>query len=469
MRDYSGFPLVHLLTISISAATGLSLFDVSTYFPPFLGLASLLFVYLLARHICGNYKIAALSGLIYATFSLNMWWLGVLMIRQAFAYPLALMAIYLFVKGGQTNKKMLALSLFSFGILPIAHHLTATEIFYILAFTIVLGALTKYGKNIRFPFWKKTKQPQSQTKDDRFLFPVTLWLFLGASILLYWTTYARDVILPLFTARVLTILRSVVSMEARGGIPGYVSAVTTSTDVIDILSFVRLLFLLVASIIGLLIVIKEKPRYRLFFYGFFLAPLPLIFVTTFIEHLTDMRHALFLLIPIFLLAASVMYRLDNNKPFKKIIFATCLLIIIVPGPFKLFSTFDPAPTYLYDKNAPYSFDVPQKRTFRNEFVLSGTYFIAKHADVNLVADYYTTFGLVFYYDPYKILPLGRVITTHAQITAPQDIVVIDTEIYRERYLPLYLSHNLTRVVEDIDSLSYTANCIYNNGELVAWT
>jgi hypothetical protein len=62
-----------------------------------------------------------------------------------------------------------------------------------------------------------------------------------------------------------------------------------------------------------------------------------------------------------------------------------------------------------------------------------------------------------------------VITTHAQITAPQDIVVIDTEIYRERYLPLYLSHNLTRVVEDIDSLSYTANCIYNNGELVAWT
>jgi hypothetical protein len=145
------------------------------------------------------------------------------------------------------------------------------------------------------------------------------------------------------------------------------------------------------------------------------------------------------------------------------------LIIIVPGPFKLFSTFDPAPTYLYDKNAPYSFDVPQKRTFRNEFVLSGTYFIAKHADVNLVADYYTTFGLVFYYDPYKILPLGRVITTHAQITAPQDIVVIDTEIYRERYLPLYLSHNLTRVVEDIDSLSYTANCIYNNGELVAWT
>ncbi len=152
-----------------------------------------------------------------------------------------------------------------------------------------------------------------------------------------------------------------------------------------------------------------------------------------------------------------MYRLDKNKSYKKIIFAICLLIIIVPGPFKLFATFDPAPTYLYDKNSSFRFDSPQRRTYINEFVLSGASYIAQHANVNLVADYYTTFGLIFYYDPYKVLPLGRVITTRAQGTTPQDIVIIDTEVYSKRYMPLYLSHNLTRVVEDIDNLSTTHN------------
>jgi hypothetical protein len=104
LSKYSGFPLVHVLTISISAATGISLFDVFTYFPPLLDLASILFVYLLARHVFGNPKTAALSGLLYATFSLNMLWLGTQIIRQSMAYPLALMAIYFFIKGGKTDK-----------------------------------------------------------------------------------------------------------------------------------------------------------------------------------------------------------------------------------------------------------------------------------------------------------------------------------------------------------------------------
>jgi hypothetical protein len=181
-----------------------------------------------------------------------------------------------------------------------------------------------------------------------------------------------------------------------------------------------------------------------------------------------MRHALFLLIPIFLLTADIIHRFDKNKTWKKVIFAACLLIIIIPGPFMFFATFDPAPTYLYDKNSALRFDLQQKRTYRNEFVLSGASYISQHADVNLIADYYVTFGLFFYYDPYKVVPLGRVIVTHAQGMTPQDIVVIDTEVYNKRYLPLFLSHNLTRVVEDIDSLSSTASCVYNNGEVVAW-
>lgn len=468
LRDYSGFPLIHVLTISISAATGLSLFHVFTYFPPLLDLTSILFVYLLARHVFGNSRIAALSGLIYATFSLNMLWLGTQIIRQSMAYPLALMAFYLFIKGGKTDRKMLALSLFSFGVLPIAHHLTAMEIFYILGFIILLATFSKYGKNIRFPFWKKGGKLESQTREDRFLFPVTLWFFFGASMFLHWTTYARDIILPLFTARSFTVLRSVVNMKEAGGLPQYVGKVTVSMNIIDILSFVRLLFLLVASISGFLILMKKKNRYRLLLYGLFLAPLPLLFIDFFIQHLADYRHALFLLIPVFLLTANVMHRFEKNKSYKKIIFAICLLIIIVPGPFKLFATFDPAPTYLYDKNTPYSFDSPQQRTYINDFVLSGASYIAQHANVNLIADYYTTFGLIFYYDPYKVLPLGRVIITRAQSTTPQDIVIIDTEVYSKRYRPLYLSHNLTRVVEDIDSLSFTANRIYDNGELVAW-
>lgn len=468
LREYSGFPLVHALAISISAMTGLSLFNVFTYFPPLLDLASILFVYLFARQVFGNSKIAAISGLIYATFSLNMLWPGTQIVRQSMAYPLALMAVYLFVKADMTDKKMLGLSLFSFGVLPIAHHLTAMEIFYILGFTLVLAAFSKYGNNIRFPFFKKDGKTESKKRENQFLFPVTLWLFLGASMFLYWTTYARDVILPLFTARFFTIVLSVASMSEAGGLPQYVSIIARPMNILDILSFVRLLFILVASISGFLILLRERNRYKLILYGFFLAPLPLVLVNIFVQRLTDMRHALFLLIPVFLLTANIIHRFDQNKPYKKIVFAICLLIIVVPGPFKLFTTFDPAPMYIYDKNSPFRFDSEQKRAYRNEFVLSGASYITEHANVNLIADYYTTVGLFFYYDAYKVIPLGRVIVTRAQDTTPQDIVVIDTEIYTKRYMPLFLRYNLTRVVEDIDNLPSTANCIYNNGELVAW-
>jgi hypothetical protein len=468
LREYSGFPLVHALAISISAATGLSLFDVFTYFPPLLDLASILFVYLLARRVFESSRIAALSGLIYATFSLNMLWLGTQIIRQSMAYPLALMAVYLFIRGSKTDRKMLGLSLFSFGVLPVAHHLTSMEIFYILGFTLVLAAFLEYGKDIRFLFWKKNKNIKSQTREDRFSFHLTLWLFLGASMFLYWITYARDVILPLFSARFFTILFSIISMREAGGLPMYVGSVTQSMNMFNILSYARLLFLLVTSLYGFFVLTRERNRYKSFLYGFFLAPLPLLFVDIFIQHLTDMRHALFLLIPVFLLTAEVISRFDKDRLRRKIIFAVCLLIVIVPAPFMLFATLDPAPTYVYDKNSPFRFDLPQKRAFRNEFVLSGTSYIAQPANVTLIADYYATFGLFFYYDPYKVLPFGRVIITHAQDTTPQDIVVIDMEIYNERYMPLFLRHNLTIVVEDINNLQSTANCIYSNGELISW-
>jgi len=470
VRIYSGFPLVHMLAISISSITGLSLFDVFTYFPPLIDLANLLLVYLLAKHVFGNSKIAALSGLIYATFSLNMLWLGIQMITQSMVYPLALMAIYLFIKGGKTDKKMLALSLFSFGVLPIAHHLTPMEIFYIIGFTLVLASFSKYWKNIHFPLWKRGRKPESQPRENRFSFPVALWLFLGASMFLYWITYAHDIILRIFSGRVLTILFSIFNLKTAGGLTLYATSITRSTNIFNMLSYSRILFLAVASIIGLVLLMRGTNRYKLFFYGFFLAPLPLIFVTTFVERLTDMRHALFLLIPVFLLTASVMYRFDKNKSYKKIIFAICLLIIIVPGPFMLFATFDPAPRYMYDKNVPFRFDLLRKRgVYRTEEVLSASSFLSNHvSNIDVISDYYATFGLCFYFDPYRVVPFGRVITTKAQGITSQDVVAIDMIVYNAIYRPSYLSYNLTRFVEDIDSLPSTANSIYDNGEVIVW-
>jgi len=473
LRMYSGWPFIHLMMLAVHYTTGLSLFSVSTYFPPLLDLSSLLFVYLLANHFFKSQKIAALSGLLYATFSINMFWVGTQMIRQNIAFSLALMAVYLYLKG-KGNKKMAALSLLVFGILPIAHHLTAMEMFYILSATLLLNILLNYWGQIFATILQKARRIKSQKPRTSISSPFTLvsLFFIGASMFMYWTTYAREIILPLFVGRSFTILLGVFSMRSSGDLPQYMKSVELNLDTFAILTYVRALFLVAMTIWGIVALSKEQNRYRSLLYGFLLAPLPLLLIDTFIERATDWRHALFFLIPVFLLAAKSMSHFDKGKFTKKAILGLCLLIVVLPAPFKLFRTLDPAPTYIYDRNSQFNFDLELRSIIvsRDEKVMAATSFMADSANGNLAADYYVAFGLLLHYDPYKVYPLGYLIGQYLTLAPKpqQDTILLDSDYYNSRQMKKLLFLNLTLPVEHISNLPETANCIYNNGEVATW-
>lgn len=289
---------------------------------------------------------------------------------------------------------------------------------------------------------------------------------------LYWTTYARDIILSLFVGRSFTILLGVIGMRSSGDLPQYMKSVELNLDLFAILTYVRALLLVATTLYGVIALSKEQNRYRSLLYGFLLAPLPLLLIDTFIERATDWRHALFFLIPIFLLAAKSMSHFDKDKFTKKAILVVCLLIIVLPAPFKLFRTLDPAPTYIYDRNSQFNFDLELKSIIvsRDEKVMAAASFMANSANGNLAADYYVALALLFHYDPYKVYPLGYVVGQYLALEPKpqQDTIMIDNDYYNSRQMKKLLFLNLTMPVEHISNLPETANCIYNNGEVATW-
>lgn len=445
VRWYSGWPFIHTLAIAIHDITGLSLFDVFTYFPPLVAISSLLFIYLLANQIFNRPRIGILAGLMFATFSVNMFWQNE-MIRQNLGYSLMFLAIYLYIKGRTSKKiKIVALSLFAFGILPIAHHLTTLAVFYIMFATLFLTLLSRLLKTVR---------PLGAYKSHiDYSFTLILCFFVGVSMFFYWSTYAQDVILEMFSEKSYHILMGLTGVETGVGKLPTVAKKLESPDIYDISSFARLLFYIVATFYGIFIVTKEKNRHKRLLYGFLFAPSALLLVFYFIDKTMDDRHILFLIIPMFLLSAKAIHNLD-----KKILVA-CLLIILIPTPFKLFRTFEPAPTFIYDNSSTQSLLMLEEFVYKENELLTAASHIVTHTNSNILADYYTGISLVFQYNPYKIYIMRKKLP---QLEIDKSIFVIHIQYYQVR-VQFFSKSPAVQYMN-----SSLLNRIYDNYNVIGW-
>lgn len=480
---YSGWPMIHSLSLAISKITGISLFTVFTYFPPIVDLSSLLFVYLLTRRILGNNRIGAFSALIYATFYDNMFWTGTQMIRQNIAFALALMGVYLYVRGRSAGEnKTAALALFTFAILPIAHHLTGMEIFYIFIFIFVLELFLNFSGRLRQRIFHSipSRTPASNP------LTITVCLFVGVSLFLWWSTYARDIIFRIFMERAYTVLLDIGELRFAGELPA-TAAVSggffpTNLGIYNVLSYARILFLALATIYGIRLLSKEKNRHRVFLYGFFLGPLLVFLIGYLVDRTFDVRHLLFMLIPTFIFTAAAMQKLVKSaRARSRVILILSLLIIVIPGSFQLFAQpGDPTPTFVYDKSSTQPLLLVRGVYFREDSVLASTSFIASHTNDTLIADSYSAGGLLLYYDPYKILPplsFYELLSDPQSISGKKAVILINEPFINNKFFAglergLYAKLNITTPIEELENYSNTFNSlttrVYDNGYVRGW-
>ena len=141
IRNYSKWPMIHLLAVTAKYTTGVSLFKVFGYLtitkllPLLIFLVGLLFYYLGQRRIYGI-KVASVSVLIVAFVLYHLifhsWF-----VRETYAYAIFLYLFYLTtVVVDKNKKKMLFLSIIGILSILFAHHLTT---FAFIIFLAVLG------------------------------------------------------------------------------------------------------------------------------------------------------------------------------------------------------------------------------------------------------------------------------------------------------------------------------------------
>lgn len=448
---YSGWPLVHVFAITVSEVTGLPLLSVFTFFPPVVALSNLLFLYLLANAIFKSQRIGALASLVYATYSINIHW-EIQLVRQNIAFALALFVVYVYVKDRMDNKiKMTALSLLIFAILPIAHHLTAMEIFYIFSVAFLLALVINFCKDKLALKLKVSRSPLHRPSTWTFL------ILMCTLILLWWDTFARDVIFRLFTKRFFTILLGLVGEEkAGGGVFGaHIEKTGITLGLFGVLSQIRLVFLGIATICGIFLLVKSKNPHKPILYAFILAPSSLLLIAYLFERGAEERHALFLIVPMALLAATAIHKLKRRWAL-----AICLLIITLPAPFKLFTGWWQAtPIYIYDKSSTYDFMLRERPSlvYRDDQTLASVSYFSAKTNASLIGDYYTAVAFLLHYDPYKVIALHSNINWIRSADSP--IIVTHNEYYEAHLQGL----SKTPVIQFLNtSLS---NRVYDNSKV----
>jgi len=482
----SGWPLVHLLAITIHQATGLSLFNVFTYFSPIIDLSSLLFVYLFASHIFKNERIGVFSALIYATFYVNIYWTGIELIRQNIAYSLMLMSLYFYVKGRTEKKrKLLALTLLTFGILPIAHHLTPIEIFYAFLLWFFFELSFSFGRKLRALVFHTISFKKSISNS----FPLFLCFFVCVATFLWWVSYAQEIIIPMFASVVQDAILRMVNLSPTGQFQENVRRTGevfsfSRAGIYDILSYLRVLFIAIATLYGIFVLAKEKTPHRFILYGLIFAPLSL-FVIGFlvVGGFEVVRQLVFLIIPSFVITAKIMQK------FNRKILVLGLLIILLPAPFELFDApSTPAPTFIYNKYSTGNIVLTRDVFYREDTVLAAASFFSSHSSGPLTADSYTEPALMRYYDPYRVLPTGYImgflaypnliyksnctILIHGPYFDTKFLLGFSRGIFKYSVISTYEKYNVTLSFEDLenyrDRFNSFANHVYDNGEVIGW-
>jgi len=369
---YGEWPLVHVLAVMLSNILAISLWDVFSYLAPIIAFPSLLAVFLLAREFFGDYRKAVLAGLIFSTFSLTQFW-QVQMGRQNLSITLFCVAFYIYLKARQLNKNnWLFLATIVFISLTLTHSLTAFSTVVIFLFAFVFE---------RF-YWKNKAS---------FYFP----LFVVSLNLTSWVFFNQEfIILGLFERAI-----SLFTSFGGGRVEFIQRKFLIHFDVFDFVSILRVLYLAGGSLYVILRVLGKRARFGWLLAGLFLGngiPLSLAFFYQAI----DERFSVLLTVPAALLCSDL-------RPNRKLWLGLILVLIVLPSPFKLYETFNVAPTYMYVSSASL------KSTYAEfpKFHSSSSIFLARWAtayggNMSVLADEYSGEAFQFYYDPMNVYFLG---------------------------------------------------------------
>jgi hypothetical protein len=448
-QRYSGWPLLHIFALVTSKITGLSLFSIFTYYPPLIATSNFLFIYLISSTIFQNWRVGALTCLISATFAEKIFW-ETQMVRQNMAFSLAIMIIYLYIKN-QVNKEMNYefLLFIVLGLLPLAHHLTAIEIFIIFSVTefatIIINLVkTKFIFNLNI---SKTLFPKP--------FRLTFLSLMCTLILSFWNAYPRDVIFPLILGRSYRILTTIFQGKTSGMLTERLVMTKATLDIFGILSYAKLLFLGVMTVLGIVLLTKSKNSFKLLISSFLLAPFSLYLITYLLQKGTEERHALFLIVPISILSSKSIIGFK-----KKWLLLMCVLLITFPSLFKIYTgAWKPTPTYLYDKSTSFNFFLDQKPrfVFRDDQTLTSTNYFTKYTDSYLIGDYYCSVALLISYEPYRVMNLYS--SKNWLLKAEDPILIVQNEHF-ESLKPLYSKRAVIQYVNN-----HWSDRIYDNGKV----
>lgn len=203
---YSGWPLLHLLGVSLSKVSGISVFHIFMCLPVFIGLTSFLFVYLIVERIR---KSMGLDGtvtnfalLIYATSPEALFW-QTFLVRQNLAILMLygmIFALFLTTSNCSLARKHKLLALV-FGLTLVAtHHLTSFVMASFLLLSFVLQRISKYLPKIQMGSKTLDLKRHLASRFPYTTFGVALLMFV--SMFLWWGYFGRHI--WSFTGDVLT-------------------------------------------------------------------------------------------------------------------------------------------------------------------------------------------------------------------------------------------------------------------------
>jgi len=424
---YSRWPIVHSLSITLTHLTGVQLVGIFTYLGPIIALPSLFFVFLLTRDLLDDSRKAAISALVFSTFSITMFW-QLQLVRQNLALTMLCGGLYSYVRARKLrNQPLLVLSLFFFAVLPLVHHLTSLAAVACLALAYLVEKF----------YWKANPS-------------ATFVAVVSSVTLLTWTFLQADVIVPSLFERAFNLIYFL----GEGRLGKIQSRLFAHFDVYDLLNIVRILYFASATFIGLFEALRHKFKFGGLLTGFFVGsgiPLALALVTSGI----DERFALLLTIPAVILVSHV--RLTNKG-----LLAMALIILILPTPFKLFETFNAAPSYVFDARSSVDFSFGEFSKYRG----SDTFALAQwNAEFNIhrkvLVDRYNGEILQQYYDPALIYLIAPYALDEVVYHPKVNLLVFFNRYYAAgRYVG--------PVVDDLQQLISHADMIYNDGSQLGY-
>ena len=201
----SGWPLLHVLAISISQVLGVDLFYVVLVLPLVLSVAIFLFLFLFIREIGSmlgmSSRVVLLAILVFAVSSDNIY-SSMQFVRQNFAIFFLTAIFYFIYKYEKTrSSRIKLLFLFFLLVLVTVHDFTAFTVLLFLSLFFVLTRIGNWSK-LRLK-WKFSVSPmRSITPSIVILFSVVMvawWTFHSPMVLETYLPFLRNIRLELYT------------------------------------------------------------------------------------------------------------------------------------------------------------------------------------------------------------------------------------------------------------------------------